>query len=105
MAALCYYPDPAASIAIYALAFGDGIASLVGKLWGRRLVYRNGRKTVAGTLACFLAVFASSYSVIRTVPLSLFAAAVATVLELIPLKNIDNLIIPLGTGLIMMFFI
>lgn len=105
MAALCYYPDPAASIAIYALAFGDGIASLVGKLWGRRPVYRNGRKTVAGTLACFTAVFLSSFFVTHNVSLALLAAFTATVLELIPLKDIDNLIIPLGTGLIMTFFI
>jgi dolichol kinase len=35
MLSLLLYPDPAASIAIYALAFGDGLASLVGKLVGR----------------------------------------------------------------------
>ena len=32
MCALLIYPEPAARIAIYALAFGDGFASLMGKL-------------------------------------------------------------------------
>src|SRR5215471_15517823 len=33
--ALLMYPSPVAAIAIYALAFGDGFASLVGKFFGK----------------------------------------------------------------------
>jgi phytol kinase len=101
MLALLYYPDPAASIAIYALAFGDGIASLAGKLLGKRRFARLGNKTPAGSLGCFLAVFVSSYLVLGRFFPSLIAAIAATVLEFIPAKDIDNLIIPLGTGFIM----
>jgi len=35
MLALMLYPEPAAAIAIYALAFGDGFSSLFGKIFGR----------------------------------------------------------------------
>ena len=101
MAALLYYPDPAASVAIYALAFGDGIASLVGKLWGRRTIPYFGNKTILGSLGCFTAVFASSLLVTGSVSLAVLAAASATILELVPMKDLDNLIIPLGTGLVM----
>ena len=101
MAALLYYPDPAATVAIYALAFGDGIASVVGKLWGRRSAAWIGTKTPVGSLACFVAVFVSVLTVTRSVPQTLVAAFVATALELIPVKDVDNLIIPLGTGLVM----
>jgi dolichol kinase len=34
MISLLLYPEPAASIAIYALAFGDGLAALVGRVVG-----------------------------------------------------------------------
>ena len=59
-AALLWNPE-SARIGIYALAFGDGLASLVGKLLGRiHIPFTNG-KTAAGSLACFYAVFLSSY--------------------------------------------
>jgi len=56
MLALLLYPAPAASIAIYALAFGDGLASLVGTLVGRiRPSFLMG-KSLEGSLSCFVAV-------------------------------------------------
>jgi dolichol kinase len=101
LAALLYYPNPAATLAIYSLAFGDGIASLVGKIWGTGRVAWIGQKSLAGTLSCFLAVLLCSYLVLGDVPLALLTAATATIFELIPIKDVDNLIIPLGTGLVM----
>jgi dolichol kinase len=100
LAALLYYPSPAATVAIYALAFGDGIASIAGKFLGRKSGMRIGEKTLVGSVACFIAVFISSYAVLKNLHLSLIAAASATILELIPIRDADNLIIPLGTGLI-----
>ena len=101
LAALLYYPDPASVIAIYALAFGDGIASLVGKLWGRVRIMWLGGKTLVGSFACFLAVLLSSWFVLEDLVLALISAAVATILEMIPIKDVDNLIIPLGTGFVL----
>ncbi len=100
LAALLYYPEPAAVVAIYALAFGDGIASLVGKLMGKSRILLFGRKTLAGSLSCFVAVLLSSWFVLDDWFLALMAAVTATLLELIPIRDLDNLIIPLGTGMI-----
>lgn len=101
LTALLYYPNPAASVAIYALAFGDGVASVVGKLWGRRKVFRWAEKTYAGSLGCFLAVLLSSYFVLGNLRQAVLAAAIATAFELVPVKDLDNLIIPLGTGFLL----
>ena len=50
-----------AAIGIYALAFGDGLASLAGKLFGRIQIPFTEGKTVAGSLTCFSAIFISCY--------------------------------------------
>jgi phytol kinase len=101
LAALLYYPSPAATVAIYALAFGDGIASVAGKFLGRKAIIRIGEKTLVGSISCFIAVLVSAYVVLSDLRLALIAAATATILELIPVRDADNLIIPLGTGLIL----
>ncbi len=99
MAALFFYPDPAASLAIYALAFGDGFSSVVGKMFGRETIPFTGGKTYAGSLTCFIAVFFFSFVVVRNPLMAFFTAISATFLEALPLKDLDNVVIPLGTGL------
>ncbi len=101
LAALLYYPSPASSVAIYALAFGDGIASVAGKLLARRGSVRIGEKTLIGSVFCFFAVLISAYAVLRDFRLAVIAAVTATILELLPIRDADNLIIPLGTGLVL----
>ena len=101
MSALIFYPNPAATVAIYALAFGDGIASLAGKFLGRRSTVRIGEKTLEGSVSCFVAVFFSTILYLDDYLLALAAAVTATILEMIPLQDADNLIIPLGTGFVM----
>lgn len=98
MLALLLYPEPAASIAIYALAFGDGLSSIVGKLFGRIRIPLTGGKTFAGSFTCFAAVFIIAFRITgRTVP-SLLVALGATALEALPTKDLDNIILPVGTG-------
>ena len=99
MAALFFYPDPAASLAIYALAFGDGLSSVVGKLFGRERIPFTGGKTYAGSLTCFFAVFFFSFFIVRDPGIALVTAISATILEALPLRDLDNVVIPLGTGL------
>ena len=96
-AALLWNPE-SARIGIYALAFGDGLASLVGKLLGRiHIPFTNG-KTAAGSLACFYAVFLSSYCVGRNAAVSFALAFVAMVVEIIPMTDLDNIVIPVVIG-------
>jgi len=97
---LLLYPLPAASIAIFALAFGDGFAGLVGTLVrGPRIPFLNG-KTIAGSLACFVAVFTVTLGITMKPGDSLIVAAAATFLEGIPAGNFDNIIIPFGVGMV-----
>ena len=101
--ALLLYPSNAAAIAIYALAFGDGIASLVGKLFGRwRPAFLYG-KSVEGSLACFTIVFISAYSVSGRLQIAFTAAFTAMAVEALPLKDYDNLAIPVTVGLAVQF--
>lgn len=102
----------AASIAIAAMSFGDGMGELVGKRFGKMQYLRN--RTVEGSLAVFVATLASvlvlnwfyfdiiGYSNVGAPDmLLLFAASVAgmvTCVEAVTPGQIDNLVIPLVVG-------
>jgi len=97
--ALLLYPSSAAAIAIYALAFGDGIASLVGKFLGKcRPAFLLG-KSIEGSVACFAVVFASAYAVSGNLHIAFIAAIAASIVEAMPLKDFDNIAIPVIVGL------
>lgn len=98
MLALMLYPEPAAAIAIYALAFGDGLSGLFGKLFGRVQIPFTGGKTFAGSSACLISVFIISYGVSGSAVVAAILSLVATFLEALPSKDFDNLILPVGTG-------
>jgi dolichol kinase len=99
MLALLLYPSPAASIAIYALAFGDGFASLVGRFFGRlRPAFLCG-KSVEGSLACFTAVFIAAGRVTPDFRIAFAAACTASAVEALPLEDYDNIALPVTVGL------
>jgi dolichol kinase len=92
---LILFPLNAASVGIYALAFGDGLSSLVGRLAGRvRPAFLSG-KSIEGSAACFFAVFLSAWLVSRSPRASLVTALAAAIVEALPLKDWDNIAIPL----------
>jgi dolichol kinase len=98
--ALLLYPSPASVIAIYALAFGDGFASLVGKLFGTiRPPFMQG-KSIEGSTACFIAVLASTFLVTRNIEIALICAVAATAVEALPLNDYDNIALPVSVGFI-----
>lgn len=99
MLALMLYPAPAAAIGIFALAFGDGIASVAGKVFGRTRIPFIPDKSLEGSLACFLAVVLATAAVTSQLHIILAAALVATVLEAMPVRDADNLLLPVGVGL------
>jgi phytol kinase len=100
MLSLLLYPSTAAAIAIYALAFGDGFASLAGKLFRSPTIPFTRNKTLAGTSACFLAVFLATWKLTGRLSVALIIAVGATTLELIPIRDFDNMILPVGTGFV-----
>jgi phytol kinase len=100
MLALMLYPEPAATIAILALAFGDSISSLVGKLYGNLKIPLTGGKTYAGSLACFFVVLFVALRVTGSIILAIPIAIAATALEALPIRDLDNILMPVGTGFI-----
>jgi dolichol kinase len=97
--ALLLYPSQAASIAIYALAFGDGFASLIGKIFGRIRPRIMCGKSLEGSLACFTAVFIASFKVSGSYRIAFIAALTATAVEALPLQDFDNLALPVTVGI------
>lgn len=91
---------PYARIGIFALAFGDGIASLAGKLFGKVHLPLTQGKTAAGSLSCFAAIFISCYLCCKNCSASLIIASVGMFIELLPLKDLDNIFIPVLLSLL-----
>ena len=94
---------PAASVAIYALAFGDGLAGLFGRLFGRLRPRFLFGKSIEGSLICFIVVFLVSYLVLRDLQLALYSALAAMLVESFPLGDYDNIIMPLAVGTVVQF--
>jgi dolichol kinase len=101
--ALMLFPSPAACIGIYALAFGDGFAGLIGRLFGKyRPAFLLG-KSLEGSFACFTATFVSAYLVSQSYIVSVVAAFTATAVEALPLEDYDNVAMPLAVGVVVQF--
>jgi dolichol kinase len=95
---LLLFPQPVSSAAIAIFAFGDSTASLFGKMLGRTPLALNRGKTLEGSIFGFLFAFlAGSFFV--PLPLALAGAAVAMIVEYLPLPLNDNLFVPLTTAL------
>jgi dolichol kinase len=99
MVSLLLYPQTASIIAIYALAFGDSISSIIGRAVGRIHVGPWRYKTLEGSLACLLLVWAISLRVSGSVSGSFLIALAATALEAVPIRDLDNILMPMGSGL------
>ena len=93
-------PLDSARVGIFALAFGDGLASLMGKLIGKITIPGAHGKTAAGSLTCFFAVFVSTFCCCGNCLTALFVALCAMFIEILPLSDFDNLIIPPAIGFI-----
>ncbi len=98
--------------AIASVGFGDGIAPIIGKYWGKHRYKLLGRtKSVEGSIGVFAATFLaslllgalffSSFPILK----SLLAALVATILEAISPIDVDNFIVPIGVWLVLQFLV
>lgn len=103
--AAIFLEPTAARIGIYALSFGDGLASLVGKFCGRVKIPLTAGKTLEGSLACFLAVLLTSFLVCRNIKYAFILALAAMLIEVLPLADFDNVVIPIAIGSIYQFLL
>ncbi|MDR2510764.1 MAG: phosphatidate cytidylyltransferase [Spirochaetaceae bacterium] len=98
LAALILFPPPAAAAAIYALAAGDGLAGLAGRLFGRiRPRFLNG-KSLEGSATCFAAVFVVVYAATGGLKTAFVAAFMGMAVEALPLEDFDNIALPFIVG-------
>ena len=111
------------ALGVFCMSFGDGLAAVAGRRFGRRrIAIAGGGKTVAGSAAMFVASFLSCAFVLVAAPpggagaagggggalaapevvaalgVAAVLAVVATLLELLSSDGLDNLTVPLGVS-------
>ncbi len=95
---LVVFPHPASYAAIAMFCLGDSTASLFGGLVSTSLPFNKG-KTWEGSLAGLFFAFLAGMFFLPTQPLvALAGAAIAMVVEVLPLPINDNVLIPVITG-------
>ena len=100
-----FFPESwvAFGMAVFFLSFGDGLAGVLGMLARRSNPVLFGHKTVVGTLTCFAVclgvalAFDAGFSLYLGVPACLVLACFAAECELVGVRGLDNLVLPLGT--------
>lgn len=97
---LIFFNPMAAACGIYALAFGDGLSSVTGKLWGQKKIPLTNGKSYIGFFTCFTMILSTTYGVTGSLSRSFLAALGGSLIELIPLKDVDNILIPIVVALI-----
>lgn len=87
-------------IAIFALSFGDGVASLFGKMFGGPKIPFTFGKTFSGSTGCFIVLFIVYLSCGLSIQQALMIALLAAIIEAFPTGDFDNLLIPVSTGVL-----
>ncbi len=112
-----FFMNYAAVVTMAILGWGDGLAPLIGKYYGRRKYKLLGReKTIEGSLGMFLFGFLGSLILVFVVqpigmPQSieslilsiLIACLIGTIVEAISPADIDNILIPIATMIYLLF--
>ena len=98
--ALTFFDYRSAVIAIYALAFGDGVASLFGEIIGGWKIPFTFGKTLGGTSGCFVVLVIVYLACGLGIFQAVFLALIAALIEVFPTGDYDNLLIPVATGII-----
>ena len=105
-------PEYAAGIGILVMGYGDGLAAIVGKMYGKGQIHAMvGKKTYAGSAAMFVTTFTvialfslyyrlNCFATPGSLVYALVVSALATVFELATPLGLDNLTVPIGTALL-----
>jgi len=97
------FERPVAILVMFYWVFGDAAAAIFGQLWGKLKIVNN--KTLTGSLAFLLTCLLIGFFLFQAgLEVSsnqiIFAALIATLIELLPVNIDDNFTIPLLTGAI-----
>jgi phytol kinase len=113
-----WYDSPTGIIALMLLCGGDGLADVLGRRYGRSHIPWNPRKSWIGSLAMFfgglilsiiiLVVFISmgifELSMIELVPSLLIITFLATIVETLPIHDVDNITVT-ATAVLLGYFL
>lgn len=115
---LFWYDSPIAIIALMQMCGGDGLADIIGRKFGRTSLPWNHHKTWMGSFGMFLGGFLLSSLILMIyiqigifsipifylLPALLIISIAATLVETIPLRDVDNITVTL-TALLLGFFL
>ena len=92
------------AVSILIMGYGDGFAAVIGKTYGKHKIAFG--KSIEGSVTMFIASFIVAFLVALVIKsinsaliLAMGVAALATVVELVTPKGLDNLTVPLSTSL------
>jgi len=121
---LVFWRTGAAVAAVMAMTWGDGLASLIGKIWGKRsYTFFKHTRTMEGSAAMFFGAFISMWFTLSYLPgsflsplsmtisptlvlsTSVAAALVGTLAEAVSPAGTDNLSVPFSVALILWIFL
>lgn len=115
---LFWYDTPIGIIALMLMCGGDGLAEILGTRYGRSHIPWNPGKTWIGSIGMFsgglllsiatLAIYEAfdiyPNPLLNTIPAIALIAFVGTIVETLPLQDIDNITVPLS-GIFMGYFL
>lgn len=94
-----FFDYRSAILAVFALSFGDGVASLIGKMIGGPKIPFTFGKTFSGSIGCFLLLSVVYWACGLSLSQATFMAFFAALVEVFPTGDYDNILIPVATGL------
>jgi dolichol kinase len=97
--ALILFDYRIAIISVFALAFGDGVASLFGQIVGGWKIPLTLGKTIGGSSGCFIVLIIVFVACGLNISQAVLLALIASIIEVFPTGDYDNLLIPVLTGL------
>ncbi|MCF6155491.1 MAG: hypothetical protein E3K36_09605 [Candidatus Brocadia sp.] len=97
---LLFFPAVIANTVIWIVAFADTAATIVGRSLGNHRIPYNMKKSIEGSLAALLVAFLCGCIYLPLFP-ALLASSFSSILESLPLRSLDNLLMPVGTGILL----
>lgn len=98
---ILFFPVGIASTVVWIVAFADTAATIVGRSMGNHRIPYNIKKSIEGSLAAWIVALFCGLIHLPLLP-ALLAASFSSIIESLPLKSLDNLLMPLGTGILLL---
>ena len=96
---LLVFPLKIAILSVIVVSVGDSLSTLVGVHWGRHKTKINPKKSWEGTLGGFFGVLMGCL-LFTNLWMAIIAAGVGMIMELLPVRINDNLLIPFSVGIV-----